>query len=239
MEKFERTYWWHVGKKNLVAGMLEKLFPEKRAKILEVGSGAGEITSILKDYGEVFANDISEEALAYCQKKGISNLVHGDFNEVDLSSHKGTFDIVLALDVLEHIQDDTLTMSKAYSLLKPGGVFLVNVPAYKFLWSSHDEALQHKRRYTSYEIRTKLTEQGFSIEKHSFFVFFVFPVVALFKFLSNFIGKDAYPKTSYIMLPDQLNSFMVRLLNLEAKLMEYSSLPFGTTINLIARKPEE
>lgn len=239
MEKFEKTFWWHIGKKALVKDVMQRYFPQGASKILEIGSGAGEITKLLQDYGEVYANDISSEAINFCREKGIKNTLEGDINELDLTAFRESFDIVLALDVLEHIQEDTETMGKVMGLLKPGGKFFVNVPAYKFLWSAHDEALYHKRRYAAYEIRTKLREQNFEIVKQSYFVFFVFPGIAFFKVLSNFIGNDAYPQTSYILLPKRINNLFVKLLQLESKLLEHINLPFGTTITLVAKKPTD
>jgi SAM-dependent methyltransferase len=236
MKKFEQTYWWHIGKKNLVIDLARKYLTQPENKIMEIGSGAGEITHVLTQFGDVYANDISKEALDFCSSKGVKNVILGNINEIDLSSYSEEFDAIFALDVLEHIQDDVKTIKLVSQLLKEDGLFFINVPAFKFLWSSHDEALEHKRRYTSYEIITKLKENGFEILKSSHFVFFVFPVVAAFKFSSNFIGKNAYPKASYIRLPNILNSLMIGILNLESKLMKYINLPFGTTITIVAQK---
>ncbi len=127
-------------------------------------------------------------------------------------------------------------MQRIIKLLKPGGIFLVAVPAYKFLWSSHDEALEHKRRYTSFEIITKLKDTGFGILKSSHFVFWSFFPIALVKFLSNFIGKNAYPKSSYIELPDSLNNFMIKVLKFETRMIDKLYLPLGTTIIVVAKK---
>lgn len=236
MQKFERTYWWHIGKRKYVKNFLTQYLEKKNYKIFEIGCGVGEITSVLEKHGTVYANDLSKVALEYCKNKGIKNIIHGDINKLDLEKYSGEFDLVIALDVLEHIQEDTKTIERAHKLLKPNGLFLTNVPAYKFLWSGHDEALRHKRRYTSYEIKKKLENQNFNIVKQSYFVFFVFTIIVVFKFLSNFIGKTAYPKSSYVILPNRINSLMVKLLELEIKLIKCVNLPFGTTITTIAKK---
>ena len=236
MEKYEKTYWWHVGRKYLVEDLIKKYSNNKSQKILEVGSGAGDTACMLQDYGEVYANDISPKAIEACGKRGIKNLILGDFTKLDNQKYKEKFNLVLALDVLEHIQDDLGAIQKMGDVLTKGGKLMITVPAYKFLWSSHDEALEHKRRYTSYEIKTKIKDSGFEIEKISHFVFFSFPIIALFKFLSNFISRNAYPKSSYILLPEKLNNLMIKILKLETKLLNYFYLPFGTTIIVVARK---
>lgn len=236
MEKFEKTYWWHVGKKHLVKYLVEKYTKAANLNILEIGCGAGEITQDLQKYGTVLGNDVSETALAACRSKGFQNLLYGDINQLDLSSYTKKFDLILALDVLEHIQNDMEAMQRIIKLLKPGGIFLVAVPAYKFLWSSHDEALEHKRRYTSFEIITKLKDTGFSILKNSHFVFWSFFPIALVKFLGNFLGRNAYPKSSYIELPDFLNNFMIKVLEFETRMIDKLYLPLGTTIVVVAKK---
>lgn len=236
MSNFEKTYWWHVGKKRLVVALMDTYVGKKDLKILEIGSGGGEISKELLSYGKVYANDISDYALQLCKEKGVSGLILGDITELDLSKYHETFDVVLALDVLEHIQDDVKAIQVVKGLLKPGGTFLINVPAYKFLWSAHDEVLHHKRRYTGYEISMKLSTQGFSIIKKTHFVFFMFPVMASFKFFSNFISRDYNPKTAYIKLPDSLNSLMVKILEFEILLLKKFNLPFGTTLSVVAKK---
>lgn len=236
MSKFEKTYWWHIGKKKLVVDLMETYLGRDNLTILEIGSGGGETSKELLKYGEVYANDISEYSEDLCREKGINNFIVGDVNELDLKEYQQKFDVVLALDVLEHIQDDNKAMSVVRGLLKEDGIFLVNVPAYKFLWSAHDEVLQHKRRYTTHEITMKLSNQGFKILKKSHFVFFMFPLMATFKFFSNFFDRSYNPKTAYIELPKRLNDLMIWLLEIEIKMQRRFNLPFGTTISVVAKK---
>lgn len=236
MEKYEKTYWWHIGKKNLVREFIRKYKKDKELKILEIGCGAGEITEMLTEFGKVYANDVAKLAINKVQERGIKNTIHGDINSLDLKKYENKFDIVLSLDVLEHIKEDTKVMANTHKMLKGSGKFLITAPAYKFLWSMHDEALEHQRRYTDYELKTKLEDNGFRIIKQSHFVFFAFPVIALVKFLSNFFSKKAYPNTSYIELPGLLNDLMVKTLSVEIFLMKRFNLPFGTTIVVVAEK---
>lgn len=237
MHNFEKTYWWHVGKKHLVLELVKKYKPNNsNMNILEIGCGTGEIAQSLNEFGKIYVNDISATALDYCKQKGIENVIEGDISIMNLTEYENYFDIVLALDVLEHIQDDEETIRKIYKLLKPNGLFIINVPAYKFLWSGHDEALQHKRRYTSYEITQKLKDAKFKIINKSHFVFFAFPVIATVKFLSNFLARRSLPRTSYIILPNKLNGFMINVLKMETKLLKNFDLPFGTTITVVAIK---
>jgi hypothetical protein len=123
-------------------------------------------------------------------------------------------------------------------LLKPGGLFFVTVPAYKFLWSTHDEALYHLRRYHSLEIKTKLKDSGFKILKHTHFVATMFFPIASVRLLNNFIQRKAYPKSHYLSLPSFLNDLLTWFLKVETVLINFIYLPFGTTHVVVAKKEE-
>jgi len=239
MSFFETEYWWHKGKKYLIEHLLNKFFSKDRhgkLKIFEIGCGTGEISKMLQKYGTVSGLDISETAAdEYERKCGIRPLI-GDINELNLESLKNSFDLILALDVLEHVQDDIKAMERVKFLLKKDGVFFINVPAYKFIWSEHDEALQHKRRYSTYELTEKLKRAGFNIELNSHFVCMSFPLIAFYRVWGNFFGKSAFPKTTYIKLPKKLNTIMYKMLQVETKLLTKFRLPLGSTITVVAKQ---
>ena len=179
----EKTYWWHKGKLALLESLLVshlKISGEP-IRILEIGCGTGVTTSFLQRWGKVTGLDMSDEALSFCRTNGLTDLILGDFNKIDLEPYKKSFDLVVALDVLEHIQDDIKAIKRVREILKDNGTFLINVPAHKFLWSEHDEALHHKRRYRMHEIVTKLEDCGFNITKKTYFV----SSLDIFDFKSN------------------------------------------------------
>ena len=244
MANFERSYWWHKGRLFLIRLWLEKILAEfsgtGKPQIFEVGCGTGATNVVLNEYGNTTSMDVSSEAVKYCKQRGIKNVFVADIVTMNISKYKGKFDVALALDVLEHIQDDVEAMVQVYKLLKPGGYFLITVPAYKFLWSHHDEALHHKRRYHSLEITQKLRDVGFKITKRSHFVFTLFfPVLFIKVFVGNFFGRTAYPKTSsYVKLPDSLNNLLTYILKVEAWVLNYVYLPLGTTIFIVSHKPK-
>jgi len=237
MEDFEKHYWWHKGKLSLLESLYEKYIGERKdLNILEVGCGTGEILNLLKKWGKVTGIDNSQEAISICQKRGFKDLYLADFNELDMADSSEEYDLVLALDVLEHIRDDVKAMKKAYKLLKPGGLFFVAVPAYKFLWSTHDEALHHLRRYHSLEINQKIKDSGFKILKSTHFVAILFFPIASVRLLNNFVRRRAYAKTHYLPLPKNINDLFIFLLKIEAKIIKNIYLPVGTTLVLVAKK---
>ncbi|MFC1722488.1 class I SAM-dependent methyltransferase [Patescibacteria group bacterium] len=238
MRDHEEHYWWHKGKLHLVNSLYEKYFGGKQnLKILEIGCGTGEVMNLLKNWGDVYGVDYSKQALEFCRERGFTNVILGDFNTLDLSEHKDSYDLVLSLDVLEHIRDDVETMKRVFEILKPGGMFFVSVPAYKFLWSNHDEALHHTRRYHSLEINQKIKDSGFEVVKSTHFVTALFFPIAFVRLMSNFVRKTAYPKTSYFPLPTKVNDLFSGFLRFEAFLIKHFSLPVGTTLVVVAKKP--
>lgn len=239
MAQMEKEYWWHIGKRHLVETLVEHLFEEpKDLTILELGCGTGGVTEVLTKYGDVTGLDVSHAAVEYCKTRGLNNVFVEDITSMDIEKYRDKFDLVLALDVLEHIQDDVKVMSKVREMLKEDGLFFINVPAHKFLWSEHDEALEHKRRYHRVELTKKLKDTGYEIVHNSYFVFLISPLIILYRTWGNLFGKSAYPKTSYVMLPQWMNTLFVKMLALESKLIKSARLPFGVTLNVLGKKSE-
>ncbi len=238
MDEFETTYWWHIGKLHLLEKLISliKVSIPNKSEILEIGCGTGIVSKTLSKYGTFTGIDMSEHAIEASKEKGVTNLILGDINTMDIKPLVGKFDLVLALDVLEHIQDDCLAIRKVGQLLKSNGYFVINVPAHKFLWSEHDEALHHKRRYSRFELKQKLEDNGFDVQRLGFFVTTFFPVIAFFRVISSIFSRHAYPKTSYIVLPKFLNSVMAEILKFESSLIGVIPSPIGTTIYAIAKK---
>lgn len=237
MANMENTYWWHIGKRYLVRSLIGHHFGKKRdLKILEIGCGTGGLTRCLPKYGKVTGFDISPEAVEFCKSKDLQDIYVQDISILNTGSYLKRFDLILALDVLEHLQDDVAAMEKVREMLADGGLFFINVPAHKFLWSEHDEALEHKRRYHRLELTKKLKDAGFEIVSSSYFVTLISPLIILYRLYGNIFGKSAYPKTSYVLLPRVLNNFMATLLKIETRILLKMRIPFGVTLNFVARK---
>ena len=210
------------------------------AKILDVGCGPGGNILFLAEFGEVTGLDSSDEALSFARGRGFSRVVKGDGGALPFSD--GTFHLVSALDVIEHIKDDERTLGEMFRVLKPGGLLLMTVPAYPWMWSEHDEALHHMRRYRAGELRTKIKNGGFLIEELSYFVFPSIPFRVLklcVKKIKSFVGlkEEKVLKTDDVILPSFLNSLFILWLEIERHLMKYISLPAGSSLVVVGRKP--
>jgi ubiquinone/menaquinone biosynthesis C-methylase UbiE len=231
-EEYERMflledfYWWFKGRRKIVLSAMKGI---EARNILDVGCGTGGNLTLFN--GFVVGLDISPQALELARKrKPDAVLCRGEAENLPFKDE--SFDLVLALDLLEHLPDDIKGLSEMYRVLKKGGNALITVPAYRFLWSEHDEALHHFRRYSKGELKGKMEKVGFKIKFLSHAIVLPFFPIALFRLLQRFTRKaNRKPKTSLIILPPLLNKILYRILLGEAKLIEKGiSFPFGVSI---------
>ena len=140
-------------------------------------------------------------------------------------------DVVTALDVIEHIDDDRAMLREIYRITRPGGLFLFSVPAYRFLWGPQDEISNHKRRYTAPELRARVTAAGFRMRRLSYINTFLFPIIAGVRVLRPYRPGSADLKSDFTMTrPGPANTLLARLFALEAPLVARVNLPFGVSI---------
>lgn len=234
LHKVETYYWWHVGRKRILETFLGRISLPKDSKILDVGCGTGETTKFLANFGKVWGVDISRKALDFCREQGLERLEKS--SATDLSFGDQSFDLVAMLDIVEHVEGDDRALREAHRVLDTGGQLLVTVPALKYLWSDHDEALDHKRRYSKKELKERIQDAGFRIERLSYAISFLALPIIVYRSIQKIFIQSTYPKTSYLILPRWLNQFFVSLLSFEAKLLKHIDLPFGISLICLARK---
>lgn len=236
-EEFERMfiledfYWWFKGRRSIISTLLKN---SPKGKVLDVGCGTG--ANLLLFNGMAVGLDISSEALKFAQRrKGNLLLCQGRAEALPFKDE--SFEIVLALDLLEHLPDDIRGLEEMFRVLKKEGKLLVTVPAFRFLWSEHDEALSHFRRYRREELKAKLKSVGFSIEFISYVIFLPFFPIALYRLVQKLFPPKREPKTSLIILPSFLNELLYWILRQESKLLSWGMrFPFGVSIACRARK---
>lgn len=236
----EEFYWWNIGRREILKSELERHLVSKRGlSILDVGCGAGGNIKILGEFGAVTGLDISEEALKFAKTRGVfKNLVQGNAERLPFPDN--TFDLISALDVLEHVPDDQQALREIFRVLKKGGLALITVPAHRWLWSRHDEALHHLRRYTTDELREKLRKAGFRVAEHSHFVvpaifFLVFQKIL--RRIRKIREAQETIDTYDIILPPWLNRALIGWLFAEKIVIRFIPLPAGSSLFMIAQKP--
>jgi SAM-dependent methyltransferase len=160
LAELEDTHWWYRERRRLLARALRTLGPPGRA--LDVGAGGGGNTRVLRQHGwETIALEFSQEGAEVARDRGLT-VLRADARRLPLAS--GSVDLVTAFDVLEHIDEDHLAAAEMHRVLRPGGVTLIAVPCDPKLWSAHDEAVHHVRRYTRETLRGVMEQAGFTVD---------------------------------------------------------------------------
>ena len=235
LSEFEDDYWWNVGRRKILSDLInEHSENAKNLEILDVGCGSGGTSTAFLQFGNVTGTDFSHLALKIAKNKGLTNVVRSSSISLPLQSEK--FDIITILDVIEHIQDDKSVLKEIWRLLKPNGIVIVTVPAFQFLWSEHDIVSSHVRRYNKSTINMILNQSQFKIIKSSYFVSFLFPLVAAYRLLTRYRLKTQNPKSNLIKLPQPINNFFKKIMFLENQLLKKTNLPFGLSVICIAKK---
>lgn len=254
MHELESHYWWFVGRREIVRNLLQEALKvrakkeKKPVSLLDIGCGTGANLPMLSQAvgkkGAVTALDYSPLALEFARSQlgGLPvGLLRSD--AIHLPFEAEQFDIVTMLDVLEHVEEDDRAVQEIFRVLKPGGAFILTVPAYQYLWSAHDEALHHFRRYEYAELRSLLRAAGFQVWRQSF-AMSMMPPIAWFwrKFilpLKPRRARDAKRHSEGAVLPqipEFANRALIGYLAAEGKILRRRPLKFGTSLVAIARK---
>lgn len=228
--KVEVSDWWFVAKRNKLIHYINT-YLKKESKILDMGCGTGIIMKKFQNLGfNICGIDKSSDAISFCKKRGLNNVKLGDGNNIPFENEK--FDIVIALDILEHVDDDSLVLKEMNRVLKKGGKLIISVPAFKFLWTQHDIEVQHKRRYAKSNLESKIIQSGFKIKRINFGYVIFFLVL----FISRIFSKKIITKS--LKTNQIFNKILIFLLWVEDKL-SFIPYPFGTSIYCLAEKQQK
>jgi SAM-dependent methyltransferase len=233
-QRLEDHHRWFIGRRTILDRALS-YFVGRSALAVDVGCGSGRNLEIpARHSGRVFGLDSSPTAVKLAAGRGFT-VLRADGDAIPLATSSAH--LMAALDILEHMDDDMATLTEFHRVLRPGGHLLLAVPANRFLWSEHDEALRHRRRYIASELHIKLNHSVFEVLKRSYVVFFPFSAILGYRLFRGIFPKNPLaPKASHVRVPSLLNRFFVSLLALEARLLRSVNLPFGSSIVVVARK---
>ena len=234
MAELDSDHWWFVARRDILENLIERVVqPPKDARVLEVGCGTGHNLAMLSKFGRVEATEMDKTARTLASKR-LGRAVT-DAALPDLSAWPPDhFDLVALLDVLEHVPDDRSALKSIRERLKPGGKLLVTVPANKWMWSAHDVAHHHHRRYGRDELRRVAIECGFEIDLLSPFNSLLFPLIAGVRAAGRLTGRETADDA---MPPKPVNSILKAVFGLEAGLIGRLPLPFGVSLVAVLRRP--
>ena len=236
MYELEDSYWWFVGRRRMVRRLIRTYAPAGRPlRILDAGCGTGGTMEMLADWGEIHGCDLSHNALTMCRARGDWAL---SCSSVEATPYPDAhFDVVVSADVLEHVADDARAMGEMVRVLRPGGLLVAAAPAHMWLWSEHDDALGHLRRYSRRQFRALVEGAGLRTKKLTEAVALALPAVLMYRGVRRLTRRAERPKTSLVRLPSVLNRLLIGLLDIENALLPYLSLPLGTSLVCAAVKP--
>ncbi len=234
MYDLENIHWWFISRRNYLERILKTL-NKHRPRILDVGTGTGGNLMVLERFGEATGIDISKKAVDFCHKRGLKNVQLSPGEALDFDDD--SFDTICCLDVLEHVPEPVKTLREMKRVLKDDGVIIISVPAFRFLWSQHDEILCHFRRYEKESLKTDIEEAELKIVRLTFFFFLSFFAVTPIRIIRRLVvaGKQARSDTTTLP-PRWLNSCLIYLLKVEIFFADKIGLPFGTSLFAIVRK---
>jgi SAM-dependent methyltransferase len=237
MFRNEDHYWWFVSRRELVVDLVARLpfDPNAPPLIVDLGCGTGATAGALGRFGRVVGIDFASPALECCQRRGLRRLARARAESIPLQD--GCADAIVATDVLEHIDDDAATLREFWRILRPGGHAVITVPAYRFLWSEHDEALMHKRRYVARMLTAHASATGFRVPVSSYALCFLFPL-ALGRLFNPRSSSDRPPQALVKPVPAWLNTALVWFQRLETRLLRWVRLPWGLSVVAVLQKPE-
>jgi 2-polyprenyl-3-methyl-5-hydroxy-6-metoxy-1,4-benzoquinol methylase len=236
-----QSSFWVSSRNRLFKDIVQRnMFPVGKTKFLEIGCGTGDfIQQIVQNENlEITGSEIYLKGLLYAKK----NLPNVDFIQFDVTRGViGTeFDLMVAFDVIEHIEDDIAAISNIRKMLHKDGCLIITVPQHMFLWSKLDEIVKHKRRYTRRELVTKLQGNGFKISYVTSFLFVLFPLMLISRMLDRGQDKAQSEEVALekrVTFPKALNWVFDLFMRVDEALIRFGvSLPFGGTLVVVARK---
>ncbi len=233
----EDKHWWFVGRRLIIDRVIRKLRLSRDSEILEAGCGTGGNLRMLARHGNLSAMELDEIACKLANERQVVQVKLGSLPD-NIPFHD-EYDLILLLDILEHLDDDVRALEALHSRLNPGGWLLITVPAYQFLWSEHDDINHHKRRYVLKGLKRVVMQAGYTVCYSSYFNTFLFPIVAGVRSLKKLLRIDSGSGSSNDLLlpPKPINQFLSLLFASERYLMDRFNLPFGVSILLLAQKP--
>jgi SAM-dependent methyltransferase len=231
--KVESFHWWFVVRRKLLKSILSSVHVPANSLTLDIGCGAGSNLKALLSAGlNAIGLDRSIYILSILSKKLEVPLLNGNLN--NLPVRPNSIGLIIAMDILEHLDDDANGLTEFHRALNKGGILILTVPAFEFLWGIQDEVTGHKRRYVKKEITKKLREAGFEILNAFYFNFFLFFPILFGRRIIRILGLRVESENK-INSP-LINFFLKMIFSFEPYLLKYLSFPFGVSIFCIARK---
>lgn len=235
MFEIESYHFYFRSKHEIVMRIIEdRTKCDNSLKLIDFGCGCGKMLTYLEKLGNTTGVDFSETALEFCRKNFSGNLFKGDMQNFKTDEK---YDVGVALDMLEHLDDDAAGLKNIAGALKDGALLIITVPANPSLWSSLDENCMHKRRYTKKSLEELVSNNGFKIEYISYYDFWLFPVIFLSRKLYNLLKINKDSKIENNIKDGFINNILYRIFSSEKNVISKDkTFPYGVSLICVARK---
>jgi SAM-dependent methyltransferase len=238
MLEVDERHWWYRGRRRIIGAELDRLPLAPAAQVLDAGCGSGRTLQELERYGTVRGIELNEDAAAVARDRGHGEVLIGRLEE--LPWDPATFDLITCLDVIEHTPDDRVTLRELRRVCKPGGWLLVTVPAYQALWSAHDEANHHFRRYSRRTLYAAAVEAGWRVERITSFNSLLLPPAAAVRVAQRRRHANGSDSSDLTLGPAWLNRALEAPLRIEARwLARGRTLGAGLSLMAVLENPAD
>jgi SAM-dependent methyltransferase len=231
MAEIADVHWWYVARRRILADLIRReVRPPARARILEIGCGTGHNLGMLGEFGSVDGLEVDDAAREIAARRLGKPVAAAPLPELK-GIRRGTYDLIAALDVIEHIDDDHAALAAIAGRLKPGGKLLITVPAHQWMWSAHDTANHHKRRYSKTTLKALIDGSPLKLEKLGYFNSVLFPLAVAVRGVGKLTGREDSDDT---LPPRPINALFEKLFELERYAVGRLPLPPGLSLFAVA-----
>jgi SAM-dependent methyltransferase len=254
MYEEEDRHWWFRGRRAVIWALLERTTLPVKPTILDAGCGTGRNLVEFGTLGPASGVDPSADAVAFCHRRGIADVRRAGLEALPFAD--GQFDLLLACDVLEHIEDDGSALGELHRVAAEGAYLVITVPAYQWMWTEHDVQLHHVRRYTSSVLRARVGAAGWDVVTTTYFNAILLPVVAAARLTTRLMtrltsltrvtarltarqpnGDGRRGRTDLDRTPALLNRALELPMRLEAAMISRRMrFPAGVSVGLVCRR---
>jgi SAM-dependent methyltransferase len=234
MAELDQHHWWFRARRRILEELIVRVVrPPKGGRVLEVGCGTGHNLAMLGKFGHLDASELDFAARTLSSKRLGREVKEAKLPDLSMFK-RNEYDLVALLDVLEHVPDDLGSLRAIHRRLKPGGALLLTVPANPWMWSAHDAAHHHFRRYTKKQLTELFRRSGLEIELLSYFNTLLYPPIAAARIAGKLLRRDS----SDDKLPgERVNAALEKIFGVEAGVLGRVPMPFGVSLVAVVRRP--
>jgi len=231
MVEFDQRHWWYRARREVLAGLIRRIVqPPPNASLLEIGCGTGHNLAMLGEFGDVDALELDDKVRALAEKRLGRAVMSAPLPALSGVPERH-YDLIAALDVIEHIDDDIAAIASIARRLKPGGKLLVTVPAHRWMWSAHDAVNHHKRRYSKRMLQSLIRSSPLKLDAIGYFNSLLFPIAVAERLYSKVRGKN---DADLALPPKPLNSILESVFSAERYFVGRLPLPPGLSLFAVA-----